>query len=598
MIKKVSVNFINESTLKDYQKTIDNLALINGTWKIPILYALYETKLTTIEIQRTLPEIDEIDLGLILQALENDCLIEKTRIEAKSIYSLTEKGLHLHKVLKALSEWHFYNDIYSGTKAIVKIDTKPLLPSVMEKEPIPSDDSINNSDINNNENTENTNQPDNDSKENKEPLPSVNEGKSILASLFRIEKSENIKNQLKKSGLQFRNGKVNEEYSEVFDSHILDSYDINDYWFEGLEDINLNYNNQTQEIKGTPNKSGNFKVSLKYRLHNEKEDGNVHEYKIPIIINPDPRSLWNNIPTSPDIEYYRPDFDCKFINLPGQDQKNIVAASLRGRSHAHIGSARDDDFSISYQENGSWYITVVADGAGSVEYSREGAHIACTTVSEVCNTMFSKYNNEIDELIKSFQRDSTDIKRKKLGDILYNVIGSAVFKAYKDIEKEALEKDVPIKEYSTTLLVSISKKFDFGWFIASFWVGDGGIAIYNKDTQYIKIMGESDGGEFAGQTRFLTMGEIMQSTEIYRRLRFEIVEDFTAIVLMTDGVTDPKFETDSNLMKIEKWNDFWNDLSTSVNFSKENKDIENQLLKWLEFWSPGNHDDRTIAIIY
>jgi hypothetical protein len=67
---------------------------------------------------------------------------------------------------------------------------------------------------------------------------------------------------------------------------------------------------------------------------------------------------------------------------------------------------------------------------------------------------------------------------------------------------------------------------------------------------------------------------------------------------MTDGITDPKFETDSNLLKIEKWNELWNDLSKEVDFSVNNNLTAEHLLKWLDFWSPGNHDDRTIGIIY
>ncbi|MCB0540264.1 MAG: protein phosphatase 2C domain-containing protein, partial [Bacteroidetes bacterium] len=156
----------------------------------------------------------------------------------------------------------------------------------------------------------------------------------------------------------------------------------------------------------------------------------------------------------------------------------------------------------------------------------------------------------------------------------------------------------PLKDYSTTLIVSICKKFKFGWFVGAFWVGDGGIGIYNKDTNFLKILGESDGGEYAGQTRFLTMPEITQPTELYRRLRFDIVDDFTALILMSDGITDPKFETDANLLKVEKWNELWQDLSKEVDFSDDNEASADQLLNWLDFWSPGNHDDRTIAILF
>ena len=78
-----------------------------------------------------------------------------------------------------------------------------------------------------------------------------------------------------------------------------------------------------------------------------------------------------------------------------------------------------------------------------------------------------------------------------------------------------------------------------------------------------------------------------------------IVPVFTALFLMTDGVSDPKFETDANLKSYDKWNELWADLKENgVELTDDNEEAANQLLNWLDFWSPGNHDDRTIAILY
>ena len=99
------------------------------------------------------------------------------------------------------------------------------------------------------------------------------------------------------------------------------------------------------------------------------------------------------------------------------------------------------------------------------------------------------------------------------------------------------------------------------------------------------------------------MPEIFKdATSLYQRLRFNIVPDFTALFLMSDGVSDPKFETDANLNNPDKWDNLWNDLINNpehpVDLSDDNEEAKNQLLDWLDFWSPGNHDDRTIAILY
>ena len=136
--------------------------------------------------------------------------------------------------------------------------------------------------------------------------------------------------------------------------------------------------------------------------------------------------------------------------------------------------------------------------------------------------------------------------------------------------------------------------------MASFWVGDGAICLYDRKARSAKILGVPDEGEYAGQTRFLTMPEIFKdATALYQRLRFYVVDDFTALFLMSDGVSDPKFETDANLNSPNKWDALWDDLKENgVDLIDDNEASKDQLLDWLDFWAPGNHDDRTIAILY
>ena len=66
---------------------------------------------------------------------------------------------------------------------------------------------------------------------------------------------------------------------------------------------------------------------------------------------------------------------------------------------------------------------------------------------------------------------------------------------------------------------------------------------------------------------------------------------------MTDGVSDPKFATDKNFFDPAKWTLFWADLGGSLTLTRENEQADTQLLDWLDFWSTGNHDDRTIALM-
>ena len=60
-----------------------------------------------------------------------------------------------------------------------------------------------------------------------------------------------------------------------------------------------------------------------------------------------------------------------------------------------------------------------------------------------------------------------------------------------------------------------------------------------------------------------------------------------------------RFETDAKLKSYGKWNELWADLKENgVELTDDNEEAANQLVNWLDFWSPGNHDDRTIAILY
>ena len=379
-------------------------------------------------------------------------------------------------------------------------------------------------------------------------------------------------------------------------------------------------NKKSFSITGTPTlehfrKDGataqsTFELTLKYHFSGIEmsEERPVLERKLQFVINQDPRKLWRDIPVDwdnmPKPKYKNDDTQIDYVkveSLPdGTPQKDIVAASKRGRSHAQEGKPRDDHFKMSHMENG-WYIMAVADGAGSAKYSREGSRIACEEVTNYCMAQLAN-SKDFESAVKQYNEHRTESEsdaRKAVGDYIYRIVGTAAFKAHKSINAEAAMQKLPAKQYATTLLLAICKKFDFGWFVATFWVGDGAICLYNKQTHTAEILGVPDEGEYAGQTRFLTMPEIFDATSLYQRLRFRIVDDFTALFLMSDGVSDPKFETDANLNNPDKWDALWNDLKENgVELTDDNEDAKKQLLAWLDFWSPGNHDDRTIAILY
>ncbi|MNL36555.1 hypothetical protein D3C87_1586400 [compost metagenome] len=167
----------------------------------------------------------------------------------------------------------------------------------------------------------------------------------------------------------------------------------------------------------------------------------------------------------------------------------------------------------------------------------------------------------------------------------------------------AKAESINLKDLNTTLIFALVKKFDFGYVSLTFGVGDCPINIINEDFDEVKLLNILDIGEFGGGTRFITMPEIFSNSNMALRFDINKFTDFSKMILMTDGIYDPKFVTENKLEDLDTWQSFIRDLegenedNIKVNFI-EDENIQDQLLDWMDFWSKGNHDDRTLAIIY
>jgi hypothetical protein len=363
--------------------------------------------------------------------------------------------------------------------------------------------------------------------------------------------------------------------------------------FSGLRELGVEYEvfENRVHFSGTPNRDGEHSIHVRFR----HPTSGPREYSISFLVNPDPRSLWKNLEPDKDSIYWKDNTD--------SDRKDgiatMLAASQRGRSHAHAGTFRDDDYSLEFVDD--WCVLAVADGAGSAKYSRRGAQLACDVVVErTTQHLRGSLAGDFPDLLAQYARKDGDSEeaRRQIGQRLYSSLGDAAMAAYRAVQQESDAcEGSQLKDFSTTLLFAICRKFDFGWFVGTFGIGDGGIGVYRTDDDII-ILNRPDGGDFAGQTRFLTMSDIWKSPhEIAQRLGFCIVDNFTAVCLMTDGVSDPKFQTDNNFFDTKVWHEFWDDLNSEVRLERENTVAHAELLDWLDFWSKGNHDDRTIAIL-
>ena len=347
--------------------------------------------------------------------------------------------------------------------------------------------------------------------------------------------------------------------------------------------IGLTFDKEHKLLTGTPTESGDIELSVLWSCASHDEC----ETKQLFIVNPDPRSLWKVVEPPADASYPKSHLDA--AGLVRGDIR-IAAASRRGRSHEHAGSFRDDDFYINHCQETGWSVMLVADGAGSAVNSREGSRIAVQTAGDyLFNQLSGLKGIHLKQHITAWEGSDQQATIKAM---LHHFKQAATL-AVNSIQNEAICAEQPVKSYSTTLLATVALRTDNELFAAAFWLGDGAIGAYSPSGK-VRILGNPDSGEYAGQTRFLDQS-IIADPSFSGRISVGKWNDVSHLILMTDGVSDPLFETDNGLRSDEKWTRLLDELIpvlTDASIAPE------RLGDWLNFFSTGNHDDRTIAVLW
>lgn len=341
---------------------------------------------------------------------------------------------------------------------------------------------------------------------------------------------------------------------------------------------------------GRPKEARDVTLTCVYQVQGESGERRTAAVTV-LSITPNPRNLWQNKPTDKAAEYWTPDEENVCV---GADGRTIIAASKRGRSHAHVGSFRDDSFKVDYLSETGWHVVAVSDGAGSAEFSRAGSRIICSTFCELVRKTLTDTEAKVREQGAPDTADAWEPRLRKL-------VPWAAQKGALAISAEAQAKGRPIKTYAATFLGFVMKHFGEEWLVVSIGIGDGIIGMFRcaeEGKDELVLLSEPDGGEYVGQTRFVTMAEVWEAKSLERRVKSARARDFRFIMSMTDGVSDPRFETDSNLGTRERWDELWRELECRLPLSERSEETSRALLGWLDFWSVGNHDDRTIAIVY
>ncbi len=354
-------------------------------------------------------------------------------------------------------------------------------------------------------------------------------------------------------------------------------------------DSGLEFDAPNANLHGTPTTSGEKQIALTFRVGNQA----AQTHTLALTVNPDPSSLWKNLPSDANGAFAKPDTAKAFLATP---HLNAIVASLRGRSHAHEGKYREDDFGLKYIEATGWHILISADGAGYAKFSRKGSQLACqTAVAEITEKLGSP-ENPLDLALAKLGTDAEPGELETLRKLSFNVLMRAAYEGVTLINKQAKESQATLRDFATTFICVIARKLTDRWFIASFAVGDGGAGAVLEDGSVLTLTAP-DSGDFAGQTVFLTMPQVFADSEkLLARAQAVFCPNFKFLAAMSDGITDPIFQNDATFASDAGWEKFRQQLAAVINPEALAPGMEDALLDWLNFPSPGNHDDRTLLI--
>jgi len=346
-------------------------------------------------------------------------------------------------------------------------------------------------------------------------------------------------------------------------------------------------------LHGTPKTPGEMQIVISFRLSDSAESHPDFTHTLALTVNPDPSSLWKNLPSDKNGAFAKPDTANAFLVTP---HLTVMAASLRGRSHAHEGKYREDDFGLHFIEATGWHILISADGAGSAKFSRRGSQLACQTALAVIEEKLGNEENQLNAALSKLGASHEAADLEKLRQLSYNVLMLAAHQAHAAIQKQAKESQATPRDFASTFIVVIARRVESRWFFASFAIGDGGAGALLDDGTLLSLT-SPDSGDFAGQTVFITMPQVFSDpAALLARTHAAFCLGFKFLAAMSDGITDPIFQSDANLASSTEWEKWRQQLAQIVSLDAPTPGMEAALLDYLNFPSPGNHDDRTLLI--
>jgi serine/threonine protein phosphatase PrpC len=273
------------------------------------------------------------------------------------------------------------------------------------------------------------------------------------------------------------------------------------------------------------------------------------------------------------------------------EEWNILAASVRGKLHAHKGMWREDAYGIDWIDD--WTIIAVSDGAGSAELSRIGARAACDESVASLRSLVAGWHLKTNEQGRPPEADLIRLR---------TFLVESARKAQEGILRAAQARHCSPRKMHATLLLVVHVPLGEEELVGAIQIGDGAVGILDDDGT-CTLLGVPDHGEYSSETRFLTTPNIEREFE--RRVLFSFKRRIRCVGVMCDGVSDDFFPEEKRLVELFLGNpiegmrtkDDGPVLGVMHQVVKEPRGGE-ALLEWLRYEKKASSDDRTLVLMY
>ncbi len=195
-----------------------------------------------------------------------------------------------------------------------------------------------------------------------------------------------------------------------------------------------------------------------------------------------------------------------------------VAATRRGRVHAHAGAHREDAFAVA--SGGGALVAVVSDGAGSSRFSRVGAEVTCREAAAAAARALAA-------------------RPERTAEALGAALTAGVAAACAALRGLAERAGVPPRDFRcTALAVALhDEPGGAGGVLAAVQVGDGVIAARTADGGVLVIGGGDGGGEFSGEVACFVPDACADARGA--AVHALPLAGVTDVLVASDGVEDP-----------------------------------------------------------